>query len=173
MPCDEPRSQLAAMQAALVLGLTRQGEGPDCFDRTGLAVTAAALASKRARSVARAWPGLADALGDRFAECFVRYAEHSAIPVHGGPLADGYAFARALAANGALPDAGRLEVMGVRLRNRCCASGLVPRRSPSVAIAWLHQQRRLVLAGRLPRLGECWIWAGLICFGWRATPTNL
>ena len=35
--------------------------------------------------------------------------------------------------------------------------GLAPRRWPSLAVALLYRPRRLVLAARLPRLGERWL----------------
>src|SRR5581483_5661089 len=168
MPHDDPRAQLAALQAELVLGLTGQGARPEAFDRDRLAATAAALARKRARAVVRAWPALAGALGDRFAERFAAYAERSAIPAFGGPLADGHAFARGLAAGGELPDEGRLEMMAVGLRYVCCSSGLIPRRGVWFAGAWLRGKGRLVLAVRLPSWGERWIWAG--AGGWGLGP---
>ncbi len=107
--------------------------------------------------MARAWPSLAGALGDRFGLLFAAFAAATRPPRHGGPLADGRAFARALAAWGELPEAARVEVMAVDLRHAPHPDGLTPRRWPSLAVALLHRPRRLVLAARLPRLNERWI----------------
>ena len=56
-------------------------------------------------------------LGDRFGPLFAAFAAATRPPRHGGPLADGRAFARALADWGELPEAARVEVMAVNLRH--------------------------------------------------------
>jgi hypothetical protein len=68
------------------------------------------------------------------------------IPREGGPLADGRAFVRDLAARRPLPDAVRLQALAVDTRYRRAASGLVPRRLPLPRFAWLPQSRRLAIA---------------------------
>ena len=107
--------------------------------------------------MARAWPSLAGALGDRFGPLFAAFAAATRPPRHGGPLADGRAFARALADWGELPEAAHVEVMAVDLRHAPRPDGLARRRWPSLAVALLYRPRRLVLAARLPRLGERWL----------------
>jgi hypothetical protein len=163
-PSAEGRASLAAQQAALVEALLAGGEAPAGFDEERLRVAGSALARKRAQAVARAWPGLASGLGTRFAERFAAYALTSPLPRHGGPCADGRAFARWLAARGELPDAGRLQALGIDVRYRLTPSGLVARRGPVLRVALLRRPRRLIVAMRLPWLGERW-WR--LPLGWR------
>jgi hypothetical protein len=153
----EARAKLSSQQAALVTALMARGELPAGFDVVRLRAAAASLARKRARAAARTWPGLARALGRRFGELFTAYAEAAPLPRDGGPLADGRAFARWLAARGELPEAGRLHALAVDLRYAGNPDGLVPRRWPTYRTAWLHQSRRLIVAVWLPWLGEHWL----------------
>lgn len=153
----QSRSNLADKQAELVRALADGGPAPADFDSTRLQATAAALARKRRRAVARAWPELTTALGGRFAERFRAFAATMTMPRRGGPLADGRAFARWLSKSRELPDAGRVEALAVDLRYRSTPHGLVPRRGPALKAALLHNPRRLVLAVRLPWLGERWL----------------
>jgi len=153
----EARERLAIQQAALLRALADRAAPPDGFDPTRLRATADALARKRARGVARTWPALAGALSDRLGPLFAAYAAATRPPRHGGPLADGRAFARALADWGELPEAAHVEVMAVDLRHAPRPDGLAPRRLPSLAVALLRRPHRLVLAARLPRLGERWL----------------
>ena len=113
----EARERLAAQQAALLRALANRAAPPEGFDPARIRATADALARKRARGVARAWPSLAGALGDRFGPLFAAFAAATRPPRHGGPLADGRAFARALADWGELPEAAHVEVMAVDLRH--------------------------------------------------------
>jgi hypothetical protein len=154
MSSPEARTRLAAQQAQLMLALAGRGQPPAACDPARLRATTEALATKRAQAVARVWPGLVQGLGARFRECFDEVAAAVPLPHGGGPLADGRAFARALARRGELSDAGRLEALAVDLHYRVCKSGLRPRRGPAVTWARLRESRRLVLAIRLPWLGE-------------------
>jgi hypothetical protein len=122
-----------------------------------LNATAEALFRKRRRSVARAWPPLVQALGNRFLERFAAFAVQTVLPCEGGALADGREFVRFLAKRGDLPDAGRLEALAVDLRYIQSSGGLVPRRGPAFKLAMLKNPRRLILALRLPWLGERWL----------------
>ena len=155
VPADA-RARLAARQAALVSALTAGGPLPADFDGGRIRAAAAALARKRARSVARAWPVLAGAMGERFDERFTAYAEEMPLPRSGGPLADGRAFARWLAARGELPGAARPEVLGVDLQFRASPEGLVRRRGPALKAVFLVRPRRLLVAVQLPGLGARW-----------------
>jgi hypothetical protein len=154
MSFAESQARQAAQQAALVRALTGQGNSPPGFATSRIETAAAALLRKRIRSVARAWPGLAAALGERFAERFAAFARETPLPRLGGPLADGRAFAQVLASAGDLPDAGRLEAFVVNLRQRSTADGLIPRRGLRLQAIFLRSARRLVVAARLPWLGE-------------------
>jgi hypothetical protein len=149
MSIDE-RERLASLQAELVSALTGRTGPPEGFDPDRLGAAARSLSRKRARSVARAWPSLADALGEDFEPCFAAYIAEAPLPRRGGPLADGRNFARFLARRGILPDAARLEVLSVDLRYASRPMGLVPRRGPALAVALLGHPRRLILAVRWP-----------------------
>jgi hypothetical protein len=153
----EARQRLAESQAELVQGLTGRGPLPAGFDQERVRTAAEALVRKRMRSAARACPALHRALGEKFALHFEEYAASAPLPREGGPLADGRAFIHFLAGRGELPDAGRLEALAVDLHHVRCASGLVRRRGPAAGVALLRRPRRLVLAVRLPWLGEWWI----------------
>jgi hypothetical protein len=150
MSSADARSRLAARQAELVRALTGQGEPPAGFDPARLLAAARSLARKRMREVARAWPALSGSLGDTFAARFRDFAAVTPSPTEGGPLADGRAFVRTLAA-GEWTDAARLEVLAVDLHWRSCPRGLSPRRGPFLTAARLRQARRLVVALRLSR----------------------
>jgi hypothetical protein len=154
---SDARTRLAARLAELVRALMHGGEPAAAWDAARLRATVEALAAKRAQAVARAWPGLAAGLGERFRPHFERFAARVPLPHVGGPLADGRAFARQLARLGELSDAGRLEALAVDLHYRARGSGLVPRRGPALAWTLLRQPRRLVVAVRLPGLGERWL----------------
>ena len=153
----EARSSLHSQQAVLVSALVSQGELPAGFDKKRLHAAAASLARKRAWAVARTWPGLTQGLGPRFGELFAAYAEDMPLPSQGGPLADGRAFARWLKVGGELPEAGFLQSLAVDLRYARKSDGLVIRKWPTCKTAWLPLSRRLVMAARLPWLGERWL----------------
>jgi hypothetical protein len=157
MASADEDTQRAALEAQLVRALTGQGEPPEGFDPARVQAAAEALARKRARAVARAWPALTRALADSYGKRFAAFAATRPVPREGGPLADGRAFARWLAAAGELPDPGRLEALAVDLRYARCGGGLVPRRGPVLRAARLRHARRLVLALRMPGLGEWWL----------------
>jgi hypothetical protein len=151
------RARLADQQAALVTALLTRGEPPPDFDAVRLRAAASSLARKRAGATARAWPGLARALGCRFGGLFAGYAESATLPRRGGPLADGRAFARWLAVRGELPDAGRIQALAIDLRFMSTPDGLACRRWPTWQSAWLRQSGRLMVAVWLPWLGEHWM----------------
>jgi hypothetical protein len=149
------RERLAAGQAALVRALVGGGPVPGGFDPVPggfdpdrVRATSTALARKRAREVARAWPVLAAELGEEFTGRFLAFATGRP-PARGGALADGLAFARALAGQGRLPGNARVEAL-------LAAAHLSP--SPARLAATLAgPPRRLVVTVRLPRLGDRWL----------------
>jgi hypothetical protein len=153
----EARTRLAAMQAELVSALSGRAASPAGFDADRVQAMAAALASKRRHAAARAWPGLAEALGQRFVERFDEFAVTTPMPQTGGPLADGRAFLRWLAATGDAPEACRLQALAVDLRYVATTAGLVARRGPMLKIVRLRQPQRLVMATRLLGLREFWL----------------
>jgi len=152
---------LAEQQANLVAALTGKGPLPPGFDATRLRAAAAALAFKRARAVAQAWPSLHAMLGNDFRACFAAYAAQAPIPQHGGPLADGRAFVRYVAARMPVTDEVKQQILSVDLRYRQASTGLLRRRWPQLRVAWLRGAHCLLmgLGDRrfrvpLPRLGR-------------------
>jgi hypothetical protein len=157
MSAEDTKTRLAAMQTELVRALTGQAGTPHGFDSMRLQATAKALLKKRATAVARAWPGLARGLGDRYPHLFAAFAAQTPLLHAGGPLADGRAFARWLARAGELSEQGRLETLAVDLRYTNKGGVLVPRKGPALLTAVLGNPRRRVLLLRLPWIGDRWL----------------
>lgn len=155
------RTRLAIQQAALVSALVSDGVIPAGFDAANLLVTTESLSRKRCRGVARAWPSLARELGGEFHEQFAAYAATTPLPSHGGPLADGRGFADWLSERGRLSDAAQLQSLAVDLQFERSRADLLPRRMPTLKLAWLTRPRRLVIALRWPRIGERWFTIGI------------
>jgi hypothetical protein len=143
------RARLAAQQAALVRALVAGGPVPGGFDPARVRATSAALARKRARAVARAWPGLAAELGGDFTERFLADAARRPPPTRGGALADGLAFADALAREGRLPGSAGVE--------RLAARAHLSTRPVRLAATLAGPPRRLVVTVRAPGLGDRWL----------------
>jgi hypothetical protein len=140
------RERLAAGQAALVRALVGGGPVPGGFDPDRVRATAAALARKRAREVARAWPVLAAELGEDFTGAFLAHAAGRPPPAGGGAVADGLAFADALARRGCLPGNARVE--------RLLARGHLSPAPARLAATLAGPPRRLVVVVRAPGLGD-------------------
>jgi len=85
------RHRLSADQSTLVGALVGSTAPPAGFDVSRLGAAAAALVGKRGSEVARAYPEVADALGERFRGEFAAYAHARPLPT--GTHADGAAFA--------------------------------------------------------------------------------
>jgi hypothetical protein len=85
---------LADRQAALVAALAAGAPVPPGFDTRLVGVARDALLRKRAGEVARAWPMLAQAHGDRWRAVF---ADWAATRPTNGSLRDGWDLARSLA----------------------------------------------------------------------------
>jgi hypothetical protein len=143
------RQRLGAEQAALVRALIDGGPVPGGFDPDRVRATSAALARKRAREVARAWPALAAELGEDFTGRFLAEAARRPPPARGGALADGLAFADALARQGRLPGNARVE--------RMLAAARLSTRPVRLAATAAGPPRRLVVTVRAPGLGERWL----------------
>jgi hypothetical protein len=142
---DAGRAGIAAAQADLLRAVAGHADPPAGFDGTQIRSTSRALASKRSRAAARAWPALDAAIGPAgLARQFAAFAAAHPLPRDGGPLADGYAFAGFLRRARELPDEGPFGGAGVTLRYRrapraCCraagACGPAPACS-RVRVAW-------------------------------------
>ena len=139
-------ARLAAGQAALVRALVAGGPVPDGFDPGRVRATAAALARKRAREVARAWPVLAADLGEAFTERFMAFAAGRPPAAAGGALADGLAFARTLARHRRLSGDARVEAL--------LAAARLSARPVRLAATVAGRPPRLVVLARAPGLGE-------------------
>ena len=150
---SDARTKLAAEQLELVRALVGRASAPAEFDSSRMQATAEALLLKRSNSVARAWPELARSLGDTFEDRFARYASSRPLP-EGGALADGRVFARTLGRPIRLADMAELEVLDFDLHHRVCADGAIARRGFSLVSALLRESHRLIIAIRLPLLGE-------------------
>jgi hypothetical protein len=147
----EPRARLAARQAELISALFG-GPPAQGLDQRMVTAASVALAQKRARAVARAWPALARGLGADFTGRFTAYAR--ATPPPGpGALADGLAFSRALARGHNLPDEALIERMLATTRVRLRRNRLTARHGPRLAAAITAQPRRLVIIISLPPIG--------------------
>ena len=157
MSASEQREQLAMQQSNLVRALTGQGLHPAGFETARLQAAARSLLRKRMQSVAIAWPRLAKAMGEPLREKFAAYAATTPLPGHGGALADGRAFVRFLNAARELPDEGRLEAMAIDLRFVKRRGALVPRSGPAMRVALLPRRGKIVLAARIPWIGEKWL----------------
>jgi hypothetical protein len=142
MSASDARARLAVDQAGLVRALVAGAETPPGFNEEQVRLAARSLVNKRLREVARAWPALAQCLGESFRERFTTFAERNPPPAEGGPVADGRAFVVTVPAS-ELDDDARLEWMQVDLQCR---------RLP-VRMRWLPGAGRLVLGVRLPWLG--------------------
>lgn len=152
----EARKKLAASQLELIRALRGRTDAPDRFDSSRIRAAADALFHKRARSVAHAWPRLTRALGDSFYEMFARYARVTPIPSFGGALIDGRLFVRELKRAGNLSDEGKLEAIAFDARFAVRRNKIIARRFAFRA-ALLNQSRQVVIALRLPLIGERWI----------------
>jgi hypothetical protein len=153
----EARRNLAELQASLLRSLTCSGQVPEGIDRDRAEAAGVSLSIKRARSVARAWPDLAAALGNEFGARFADFAAGTPLPARGGPLADGLNFALWLARHSPLPASARLEQLAVTLRYRSHPDGLEPRRGPALRWAWIDSPGQLVIAVRWSRHRESWL----------------
>jgi hypothetical protein len=150
------RSDLARRQADLVAALTAQADIPAGFDPGRVNALAAALRDKRGRELARAWPRLARSLGEDWARTLAAHLRDVPSPPPSGPLGDGRALARGLAAGGRLPWEGRLELLAAEMRWRWSPDG---RRSPrrfGIGAAASGRPPRLCLTLWAPRVGLVW-----------------
>jgi hypothetical protein len=151
------RADLARRQAALVSALVGDEPPPPGFDRARVRSAAAGLRAKRAHAIAKAWPRLARALGPDLAAEVERHVRRLPSAPASGPLGDGRALARSLAAEGRLPWEGRLELLAAELRYRWPADGRRLVRRAGAGAAWRRSPAGLVVAVRLAGLGERWL----------------
>jgi hypothetical protein len=131
-PGGGPRS-LATRQAALVEALTLGRPVPDGFDLERVDAARVALLRKRAGEVARQWPMLAAAFGERWTPTFAAWAMTR--PTQGS-LRDGWDLARDLLGRDALPALAGAELAEREARwSYDGAAAPEPLRGPAVRIA--------------------------------------
>lgn len=152
---SDARQELAAAQAALLQSLLGAAEVPEGFAFAAIGATSLTLSRKRRRSVARAWPELARGLGTAFRETFADYAWSFPSSPQGGPLVDGWRFARRLKADGTLPPSARGELAAFELQHRV-REGRAQHRRLGVKLVVLHGPRRIAVGVALPRAGARW-----------------
>jgi hypothetical protein len=159
---SDRRARLAAREAELVRAL-HGGPVPAGLDEKMIGLTRDALARKRARQVARAFPALARDLGSEYQAQFVAFAETNP-PQNEGGLADGLAFGAYAARRWRLSDDSRVELMiaGSRLNGR-----LEPRRGPYLAATATRRPAGVIIVARLPGLG---IRVSSLYVPWGGTP---
>jgi hypothetical protein len=144
------RAELAQRQADLVATLVAGAELPPGFDPGTVAVARRALLRKRAGGVAVAWPVLAASFGPQWMTEFGAWADGRP---GGGPLRDGWDFARSLVAAGRLPASAERELadreVGWRYDGRSA-----PRRRRLPALRRVGNATVLGVAGRTRPLGN-------------------
>ena len=150
------RERLAKVQADLVRALVQQGPVPAGFDEARVRAAARSLVNKRRQALVRAWPALVSALGDAYTQTFSRYAESQPLPGCANPRADGRAFLRWVEVQAPLSDALRIEAIAFDLRFAISPQGVRPRVGFGLKMARLQDSGKLVIAARLPWLGERW-----------------
>ena len=114
----DARARLRARQGELVRSLVAGGQAPAAFDAKWRTTTARSLLNKRSRGVARSWPLLARALGEKWRGLFADFAAGQTPSQEGSYVIDGARFAEFLARRGELPDEGKLERFHYRLSSR-------------------------------------------------------
>ncbi len=153
---DTARERLARAQTELVRALVAQGPIPAGFDEARVRAAARSLVNKRRQTLARIWPSLAKAVGDSYAKEFTRYAEGQPLPPCASPRADGRAFLQWFEMQGPLTDAMRIEAIAFDLRFAVAPRGLRRRYGFALKFARLRETRKLLIAARIPWLGERW-----------------
>lgn len=144
------RSRLAHAEAALVRALVSDAPVPPGFDPTRVRFAGAALIRKRTRVVVRLWPGLAGAVGPRFAALFAAHAARHPLPEACGGTGDGLAFVRRCVRATDLPDGVRLQLLRLQAHLVVRGGRVRHRRAPAVKLAFLRGRRRLVVALVVP-----------------------
>jgi hypothetical protein len=153
---DTARQRLAFEQARLLGALTAGAAAPAGFDHERVAAAAESLLSKRAGTVARVWPRLAQAMKGEFAASFASYARAHPLAGEYSALIDGRAFIEWLAREGRLNDEGRVEAFAFDARYRISGGRITPRRGPFLRARRLNETRRLLVVIRLPLVVERW-----------------
>ncbi len=151
-PEERERVAYGGLQAALLRTLVADAPLPEGFAPTRVRALADALERKRLRGAAKAWPGLASSLGERFAELFADYTRHCLPPADADPVADGIAFATWVR-TATLDDRARQELLLVRARYVTGSGRARLRRGPAVAATRSLSGRGVLLVVGFPDVG--------------------
>jgi hypothetical protein len=148
---DDARRRLGQQQAKLVASLTSLGPPPIGMDLQRIAATRRALAGKRVRTVARAWPGLRHALGADFE--WVALGALATIPREArfDAVADGLTVAEHCRRMGAVNDSVRLALLDIGVNWTSGGGAFRRRRWPWLGVTTLRDSRRIAVAVRLRR----------------------
>lgn len=149
---DGPRHRLASLEAEFLRSLSTGGPYPSGSDLRGMRATSQLLWAKRVRTMARAWPELAQLLGKGLNERATELLASTPLPPGDHAVQDGLIVACHLEAAGTIPDSLRLRMLGVRLRYRRKRGRLVQRPRPALGFTYLRQSGRLICALRVPGL---------------------
>jgi len=147
---DAPRLRLASLEAEFLRSLSAGGPYPPGSDLRGMHATSQLLWAKRLRTMARAWPELAQFLGNSLRERATQVLAGTPLPPGDHALQDGLIVTLHLAAAGPIPDGMKLRMLGVKLRYRWQRGRLVRRACPAMGLTYLRQSGRLNCALRVP-----------------------
>ncbi|MGZ4195211.1 MAG: hypothetical protein ACXVFQ_02405 [Solirubrobacteraceae bacterium] len=146
---SDRRARLAAREAELVRAL-QGGPTPDGLDEKMIRLTRDALARKRARQVARAFPALVRDLGREYQSMFDAFTLANP-PREEGGLADGLAFGASVAGERRLSDEARVELLIARSTMKRRRGRLEARRGPYLAATLMRDPPGITVVGRLAR----------------------
>ena len=148
---SDRRARLAAREAELVRAL-HGGPVPDGLDEHMIGLTKDALARKRARQVARAFPSMVRDVGREYQVRLEAFARTNP-PREEGSIADGIAFGASVARERRLSDDARVELMVARSTVTAHRGRLKPRRGPYLGATVTHSPLGVIVVGRLPGRG--------------------
>ena len=123
------RAALGAREEAVLASILQGRVFPPQYGTAELKVARASLLRKRKRTLGRAWPRLAEGLGDTFDVRFEAYVSRFPSAPEGGALVDGWRLARSLREEGMLPGRARAELAAFELQHRVRAGRAVHRKA--------------------------------------------
>jgi hypothetical protein len=146
---DGPRHRLASLEAEFLRSLSTGGPYSSNSDLRGMRATSQILWTKRVRTMARAWPELAQLLGKSLNEHATELLAGTPLPPGDHAVEDGLMLARHLEGAGSIPDGVGLRMLSVKLRYRWQRGHLVRRSRPAAGCVYLRRSRRLICAVRV------------------------
>ena len=138
------------MEAEFMRSILAGGPYAPDSDLRGMRAASQLLQEKRVRTLARAWPELADALGNDFTDRVTDVLAGTALPPGDHAVHDGLMVTRHLEAAGPISDSLRLRMLATSLRYRRKRGLLVQSSRPALGFTYLRQSGRLACALRVP-----------------------